>query len=83
MFKDLLGILKFYIGFEIDDFTGAMLDNNQIKQIHTRCARAPSALQSDPHSSLRKLIAFQRVAFKYFSDDLRSLALCNLGPGPC
>nr|WJH19508.1 RNA helicase aquarius [Euglena gracilis] len=62
LFKDLLGILQFYTGFEIDDFSGAALDNNQIKQIHTR-----------------KLIAFQRVAFKYFPDALRPLALCNLG----
>eukprot|EP00906_Rhabdomonas_costata_P018529 RCo027049 len=36
MFRDLLGITRFYLGFEIDDFSGEALDNNQIKQIHTR-----------------------------------------------
>jgi len=62
MFRDLLGILHFYTGFEIDDFSGAALDNNQIKLIHTR-----------------KLVVFQRVAFRYFQDTLKPLALCNLG----
>eukprot|EP01012_Entosiphon_sulcatum_P009985 TRINITY_DN1576_c0_g1_i1.p1 TRINITY_DN1576_c0_g1~~TRINITY_DN1576_c0_g1_i1.p1 ORF type:complete len:1408 (-),score=401.30 TRINITY_DN1576_c0_g1_i1:99-4226(-) len=36
LFRDLLGILRFYLGFEIDDVTGAALDNNQMKLAQSR-----------------------------------------------
>ena len=47
MFRDLLGIMQFYMSFEINDFSGAALDNNQIKQIQTRsqCARVLQSVQ--------------------------------------
>ena len=43
-------------------------------QCHTSCVW-PTML----HFFGRKLIAFQRVAFKYFPEQLQSLAMCNLG----
>jgi intron-binding protein aquarius len=36
LFKQLLDILKFYVGFEIDDHTGLALTDDQMTELHCK-----------------------------------------------
>jgi intron-binding protein aquarius len=89
MFKQLVAILRFYQGFEINNFTGNALSDEEIRKLHYKKMQR---LQVHKHTHTLSLIFFfiiicsiltnllhnKSVVWKLFPQQLRKFALSNI-----
>ncbi|RUP52308.1 hypothetical protein BC936DRAFT_148195 [Jimgerdemannia flammicorona] len=85
LFNQLLEILRFYAGFEINDHTGLALTDSQMTELHCgRLMELQVGEQIPPHIFRFAFINTtsyrfpQLIAFKHFKNSLSDIALSNL-----